>query len=158
MRVSAGNNMAFNNNLVQGTIRLQYQTLGGVWCADRNYVYEQLLSAHYNRRTTWWDTITNVQNTFPPTEHNHLVGDIEGHVDLLAKLEQIRSAILESPNLVPASYLAHLLAQGNPHNTKKEDLGLGDLVNYPLATDEEVLLRTPSDKYVTLRQILLLLP
>ena len=149
--------LAFNNDLVQGTIRLQYQTLGGVWCADRNYVYEQLLSAHYNRRTTWWDTITNVQETFPPTEHNHDVGDVEGHTELLAKLDQIRVAILQSPNLVPAQYLAHILEKGNAHDLNKSDLGLSEVSNLPLATDEEVLSRIPSDKYVTLRQILLLL-
>lgn len=149
--------LAFNSNLVQGTIRLQYQTLGGSWCADRNYVYEQLLSAHYNRRTTWWDSVTNVQDTFPPTDHNHDVGDVEGHTELLAKLDQIRVAILQSPNLVPAQYLAHILEKGNAHDLNKSDIGLGEVSNLPLATDEEVLSRIPSDKYVTLRQILLLL-
>ena len=149
--------LAFISDLVQGTIRLKYQTLGGSWCADKNYVYEQLLSAHYNRRTTWWDTLTNVQETFPPTDHDHNAEDIEGHTELLAKLDEIRTAILQSPNLVPAQYLAHLMAKGNVHDLNKSDLGLGDVSNLPLATDQEVLSRIPSDKYVTLRQILMLL-
>ena len=143
--------------LPQGTMRMTYQTLGGDWCADADYVYQRLLETTYNRRTTWWDLITDVQNTFPPTEHPLPVGDIDGMTALLEKLEQIRAVLLNAPDSVPAMYLQHMLAKGNPHSTTLLDLGLENVQNYPAATDEEVAARLPLDKTVTLRQILTLL-
>lgn len=149
--------LAFISDLPQGTIRLKYQTLGGDWCADRNYVYERLLETVWNQRVTWWDMVTNVQATFPPIDHQHSATDLAGHVDILAKLEEIRLALLQSPNLAPAEYIAHLLATGNPHALTKADLGLENVSNLPPASDDEVLGRLPLDKTVTLRQILMLL-
>ena len=143
--------------LIEGTLDLQYQTIGGDWCCDPAYVYQQLLEAVYNARTTWWDTLTNVQEIFPPTEHQLPVEQIDGITDLLAAMEQMRQAILTNPTSVPASILKHVLVSGNPHGTTAEALGLGEIANYPLATDQEVNERSAVDKYVTLRQILKLL-
>lgn len=144
--------------LIEGTLRLaQYQTVGGPWCCDIAYVYQQLLEATYNARTTWWDSITNVQDTFPPTEHQLPVGEIDGITDLLVKMEAIRNAILSSPSSVPPEVLQHVIAKGNPHALSKLDIGLENVMNYEAATDDEVVKRLPLDKTVTLRQILLLI-
>lgn len=146
-----------NTRLVEGTIRLQYQTVGGQWCADVGYVYERLLESVYNRRTTWWDKLTNVQEIFPPTDHGHNVGDIEGHISMIAKLEEIRAAIAgRPPNEIPALMAEHILDYDLHHPTKTS-LGLGNVANLEMATDQEVMTFQMVDKYVTLRQILMLL-
>lgn len=149
--------MAMISSLPQGTIRIRYQTLGGTWCADADHVYARLLESVFNQRMTWWDTITNVQDLFPPTEHTNDLGDLTGIPEILAKLEAIRVALL-TPRAPDPSLPAHLLASGNVHHLTLSDLGLDQLANLPLATDEEVLTKTPVDKYLTLRQLLLLLP
>ena len=143
--------------LVNGYLDLQYQTIGGSWCCDPAYVYQQLLEAVYNARTTWWDTLSNVQDIFPPTDHSLPVSQIDGITDLLAMMEKIRQAVLTNPTSIPASILSHVLVSGNPHGTSADDVGLGEVANYPLATDEEVNAKAAVDKYVTLRQILNLL-
>lgn len=143
--------------LAEGDIEIEYQTLGGIWVADRDYVYEQLLLSQYNKRMTWWDNITNVQQIFPPTDHGLPAGDIEGHTSLLAKLEEIRQALLVAPTSVPKSFAQHMLSQGNVHGLSKIDLELDEVENLPMATDMEVVTRQPLNKYVTLRQILMLL-
>ena len=150
--------IAINTDITQGTIDLQYQTLGGSWCADTAYVYERLLEAVYNARTTWWDNLTNVQEIFPPTAHSLPVGEIDGVTDLIAKMEAIRLAILANPNTIPPVLLEHVLQTGNVHGLTKADLQLEHVQNYPQATDEDVLAKRALDKVVTLRQILLLLP
>lgn len=148
--------LCITNRLVEGTIRLRYQTVGGEWCADVDYVYERLLESVYNRRTTWWDRLTNVQEIFPPTEHPHPVTDIEGHGALLLRLQAIEEAILARPNDIPAMMAAHILDYDLHHQTATS-VGLGKVANLEMATDEEVMTLQPLEKYVTLRQALMLL-
>lgn len=144
------------NSFADGAIRLTYQTVGGPWCADVNYVYNRLLEAVYNPRTTWWDLLTNVQNKFPPMAHDVHLDDV-GQVDVLfTHLIGIRDAILQNPNTVPGQIVAHMLNQ-DIHKSKPEDFGFGPITKLDLATDQEVLERANVDKVVTLRQILLLI-
>lgn len=149
--------LALISTLVDGTVRLtKYQTVGGPWVADVKYAYERLLESVYNTRTTWWDNITNVQDLFPAAEHQDSVWNVEGHLELIAKLEQIREAILATPNQAGV-FAAHMLREDNPHNMSAAQLDLGEIENLPMATDQEVLNRVSVNKYVTLRQILMLL-
>lgn len=141
------------NSLLNGTIHPQYQTVGGDWVADRDYVYQQLLEKAKNPRIVYWDDITNVQQLFPPTEHSQPADSFEGHQALLASLEGIRQAILEAPTNVPGEFMAHINAKGNVHGLTKTDLGLQDLTVLPLSTDQEVLALADVDKYFTLAQL-----
>lgn len=149
--------LALNNDLIEGTVRVQYQTIGGDWCADAPYVYERLLEAMYNSRVVWWDQVTDKQSIFPPVEHTHDAGSFYGHLELLEKLETIRMAILSAPTSAPASYIRHLLDMDNPHSVNKADVGLENVPNLELATDSEVSGRVFADKFITLRQVLILL-
>lgn len=149
--------LAMISSLPQGTMRLRYQILGGEWCADADYIYERLLESDYNNRMTWWDRLTNVQQLFPPAQHDQSVQDVTGIETLVAKLEQIYAALLANPNQDPIIQ-AHILSQGNVHNLTALDLNLDQVPNLPLATDQEVIERQPVDKLLTLRQLLLLLP
>ena len=61
--------LTIHNAYVQGYLAVDYQTLGDKWVADKNYVLEQLVEHNYNPRVVYWDQLTNVQQTFPPTSH-----------------------------------------------------------------------------------------
>lgn len=144
------------NAFADGAIRLQYQTVGGPWCADIDYVYARLIEAVYNPRTTWWDGLTNVQDNFPPMDHDHGIDDLYQIDVLFQVLNGIRDAILQAPNNVPGQIVAHLLDQ-SLHPRTPEDLGLGPVSKLDMATDQEVIARTSVDKVVTLRQLVLLI-
>ena len=144
------------SNLVNGGIRLSYQTVGGDFCADVAYVYARLLEQVYNPRTTWWDMISNVQATFPPIEHDTSLDDVQQITVLFEQLEKIRLAILQAPTNVPGQYIAHLLER-NPHGLTAEDLGITPVAMLDQATDEEVIRAEPKDKAITLRQLVLFL-
>ncbi len=149
----------FISNLVQGTIRITYQTVGGDFCCDSAYVYERLLETEYNPRTTWWDRLSNVQALFPPVQHDNSLDDVYQIEVLFNHLENIRSAILESPTKVPGSYVAHMLER-NPHGLTKEDLGITPIANLALVTDQEVVQHATIDnveKVMTMRQVIMLL-
>lgn len=138
---------------LNGSIILEYQTVGGKWCADTAYVYQRLLETVYNKRTTWWDDITNVQDIFPPTTHQMPIEDVMGVEELKRLLEGISEAILKAPESVPARYIEHLLLSGNVHNLQPADLGIKNSAMLEIATDQEVFELEPVDKVVTLRQL-----
>lgn len=149
----------FISNLAQGTIRLSYQTVGGDFCCDANYVYERLLETEYNPRTTWWDRLSNVQDLFPPLPHDHTLDDVYQIEVLFSNLENIRAAILEAPTKVPGSYIAHMLER-NPHGLTKEDLGISNLGTMDMVTDQEVVAHSTIngvEKVMTMRQVIMLL-
>lgn len=148
--------IVFINEIAQGTIELSYQTVGGDFACDPAFVYERLLSKVYNPRTTWWDDITNVQETFPPIDHDHSLDDLARVDSLFTILENIRLAILQAPTNVPGAYVAHMAAR-NPHGLTKEDLGCTPTASKDMITDQEIVLGEGLDKLLTHRQVLLLL-
>lgn len=148
--------LAIINNIANGGVRVEYQTVGSKWCADTEYVYQQLLEQAYNPRTTWWDHLTNVQEIFPPTDHLQNIEDLCGIDELIQRLTEIRQAILEKPVSAPGEMIAHMLAR-NPHNLTLEDMGGKNAAYLDVATDQEVLQRARVDKAITLRQLIMLL-
>lgn len=142
-----------------GTFRVKYQTVGGDYVADANQVYNTLLTIGYNPRQTWWDQVSNVPLTFPVGIHSADAADFQKIEDLIAKLDEIKTAILTAPANAPAQYVAHLLAGGNPHNTDLADLGAGSAASLDYATDQEVMNRDPEayGKLITLGQAIILL-
>lgn len=61
--------ITLNSVVSQGTISLDYQTLGGVWVADVAIILATLANKVNNPKLIVWDNITNVQQTFPPINH-----------------------------------------------------------------------------------------
>lgn len=88
--------ISFNYQAPSGTIKITYQTIGGEWIADPNYIYERLVNTAYNPRVTVWDVLTNVQQIFPPVNHNQMLDYIYDSGDLILKLQQIADAITGS--------------------------------------------------------------
>lgn len=49
------------------------------------------------------------------------------------------------------SIQSHIQRKDNPHNVTKEQVGLGNVQNYPLATREEVMALERNDRYIDAR-------
>lgn len=93
--------ISFNFAAPNGTIKITYQTLGGDWIADPDYVYEKLVNIVYNPRVTVWDVLTNVQETFPPVNHDHSLDYIYDIGDILLKMQEIADAIInKQPDII----------------------------------------------------------
>ena len=89
--------ITFLNDLPSGTIKFTYQTIGGDWIADPNYVYSVLVNIAYNPRITSWDLVTNIQQIFPPVNHDQSLDYVFGYEDLIAKIDDIVAAIASRP-------------------------------------------------------------
>lgn len=147
--------ISLSNLITAGTVSLEYQTIGGMWCADAAYVLERLAEKNYNPRTTAWDNLTNVQETFPPVNHNLDFDYVMGQGELIAQLALMTSAIASGTGTLP--FIKHLMNFDNPHKVTKAQVELSDVENYPMATDAEVLAENPVKKYVTLDQVISIL-
>lgn len=66
-------------------------------------------------------------------------------------MTQVDSAVLIE------SLAAHIVNYKNPHRLNKNHVDLGNLENYPIATDRQILSRVPHNAYITHKQLLLFL-
>lgn len=82
-----------------GILVMNYQTIGGDQIADRLHVLTYLADKAYNPRTTIWDVITNVPNSFPPSPHYQDYEQFYGQEKLVQALVEIRDAILSNSSL-----------------------------------------------------------
>lgn len=144
--------VSINKILLNGTLKLTYQTLGGDWNADSGYVLERLAEYVYNPRTTIWDIVTNKQEIFPPINHDQNLDYIYGHQDLIGSINSIADKITEVAG--QPHFVQHLINLTNPHQVTKEQVGLSEVSNLALASNNEVIAREPVDKYVTLKQLI----
>ena len=145
--------LTIHNAYVQGYLAVDYQTLGDKWVADKNYVLEQLVEHNYNPRVVYWDQLTNVQQTFPPTSHAQDYDTIYGQKSVIESIDKIIAAILAGPSATN-DYRSHVLAKGNVHGLTAADLGLSEASTLPLASLEELQNLDPVEKLFSLKQML----
>lgn len=124
-----------------GIITISYQTLGGPWCADIQYVLEILAEKHYNPRLVVWDQVTNVQETFPPINHTQDFETLAGYEELIEAIVQVSETIADSESQAPT--VQHLINKNNPHEVILEQLG------YTVSTTEEALAGESKFSFIT---------
>lgn len=104
------------NKNIQGPVTLTYQTLGGQYAADRNYVIQTIAQNNYNPRRIAWDQVTNAPTTFPPSPHTEDIADMKGMGDLIDALNRIEIAVANQ-NPALDQLRAHMLDHNDPHET-----------------------------------------
>ena len=147
--------ISLSNLLTSGTVQLGYQTLGGMWSADAAFVLERIAEKNYNPRTTAWDNLTNVQETFPPINHNQDFDYVFGQGELIDAINKVTAAIASGQTSLP--FVKHLMNKDNPHVVTADQVGLGLVQNLETATDAEVTGEISIKKYVTLDQVIAIL-
>ena len=136
-----------NPDIKNGIIAIDYQTIGGETIADRNYILTRIAERVYNPRLTTWENVTDKWSVYPPTEHPQDFDTFVGQKQLIDAILSIANKVTENNSQL--GIVKHLLAIDNPHNTTKEQVGLSDVENLPVASLEEVIAPTPVRKYVT---------
>lgn len=66
-----------------------YRTLGGTFTGDRNLVLENLANYVWNPRIVQWDQLTNVQETFPPNQHQQDLLNFVGWEAVETQIERL---------------------------------------------------------------------
>jgi hypothetical protein len=152
-------------------IETDYQAIGGEYSTSVSSIEQLLDSLDLDNRTVNWGDLIGAPEYFPPTAHLHDVGDVYGFEYLVAVLEQIRRAILlgdqaafdELRNYVNLQDNAlrglitsleslmtdHVSNTNNPHQTTKAHVGLGNVLNYGVATTADAQAGVANNLYMT---------
>lgn len=131
---------------ITGIVRMNYRTIGGVWGFNDTAILEELANRQYNPLVRSWGMIDPLPATFPPLPHDQLVDDLVGTDEILAGLESIATAIEAAGS---GSTTAHINDLNNPHQTTKEQVGLAQLQNYPVASQSQAETGTSNSVYMT---------
>ncbi len=138
--------ITFFDHTLTGTVSLEYQTLGGDWTISETKIAELLANTLINPRITTWEQAVDVPYQFPPINHEFNITDFVGADDIVSKLQLIVDA-LNSNN--GAGLSAHLADFNNPHQTTKEQVGLGLVENYPVAAVGEAQAGALNNRFMT---------
>ena len=154
-KLTFGTLVVVNKN-AKGRFKLSYQTIGDKWAADAQFVKNKLLELAYNPRIAYWDQLTNVQDKFPPQDHNHDITESDKWPALMAAIDRVTQAIADreytESSIYPTviTFIESLL----PPLLTKAAVGLPDVENYPTATQDDIDNLVSADKYVLLSQLL----
>ena len=111
---------------VSGDVRLNYQTLGGLFTNKSEAIanfYENVIK---DDRPVHWVNVLNKPTEYPPTLHRHLLDDLYGFEAIVVALERIRNAIILSD--VPAyEALLDYFNKSQAVMTEKEALSLSPM-------------------------------
>lgn len=134
---------------LNGTFEIEYRTLGGEYTLDQATLLEYLMNVAYDPRVTTWESIVDKPLYFNPLQHAFNVQDFVGMEDTIAALDSIRDAILQAAERIYPSLAIHLKDHDNPHATTKDQVGLGLVGNFPMATDAEAAAGTARNRYMS---------
>lgn len=138
--------ITFFDKSLTGVIVLKYQTLGGLWTQSETKIAQILANNQLNPRITTWDQIVDMPVLFPPIDHEWNVDDLIGMSAVVNKLEDIRAALSVADQ---NALLAHIGDKNNPHQVNKQQVGLGAVQNYGIATTLQAQGGTSNDTYMT---------
>jgi hypothetical protein len=156
---------------VSNSIQLTYQALGGEYSMNTDAIIEMLNAINLDNRPVAWPDVQNKPDGFIPAAHYHDVGDVYGFEYLVHAIERLTSAvksgddvthdiiykyiddwgaaIISSGSGMTTALSAHTLNTSNPHSTTASQVGLGNVLNYALATTAEAQVGAVTTKYMT---------
>ena len=143
------------NTTVSSTVNYDYQTVGGPYVHSADLLVNLINSMENDNRSVAWPDILNKPTEFNPVKHLHDIGDTYGFEYVVQELERITRAITLVDNTYLDSILtyidsrlsekststdntlsqftSHISNMSNPHQTNKVQIGLGNLLNMPVA-------------------------
>ena len=131
---------------LDGTILIDYQTVGGIWTIDLPTITQILADRLNNPLITTWEEVVDLPEKFPPIDHDWEIMDAVGMGDLVLSLASIEDALRDTGS---GAINSHLIDFENPHRVTKAQVGLGSVQNYGIATVAEANAGTSTNKYMT---------
>jgi hypothetical protein len=104
------------NRDLNGTMSLEYQTLGGAFSFDEKNLLVELLTLLHYPDTRSWENVMAIPSHFPPVEH-------EVHIDDLVGMAEVHSALLSLVEAVKGN------GEGNHMHPISHIKGLQDILN-----------------------------
>lgn len=156
---------------VSANISIDYQVVGGEFSSAVYAINDLLLSLQIDERPVMWGEILWLPDAFPPTHHLHDAGDLYGFEYIVEALERVHVAILTGDaashdeiyryidivevqldnqiSILRTTVNTHMADVTNPHKVTKAQVGLGAVLNYPLASKVEAEAASINTRYMT---------
>lgn len=134
------------NRNISGNVFVSYQTLGGPYTFNSHEITTELADIIYNPGGVTWEDVLNKPIVFSTVDHKLPFETIVGLNDVNTRLNTIKTNIL---NKIYTDISSHVNDLQNPHHTDKEDIGLGLVENYAVATEAEAIAGTSSTTLIT---------
>jgi hypothetical protein len=144
--------ITFYDKTFTGVIELSYQTLGGDWVIDGDLITQLLTQVSVNPRITTWESVVDLPYQFPVIDHQWNLNDLVGMSEVKSALEGISQVLIDTKDVRPVVQ-SHLLNLNNPHAVSKDQVGLGVVENFPIATRSEALDGVHDESYMTPRRV-----
>lgn len=138
--------ISFLDTDTAGILSITYNTVGDKWNITIADITRILAEEMRNPRTTAWEQILNLPSRFPVIDHKWDLIDMVGMSTVVESLGGIREAVLAANG---GGITGHTNDKNNPHNTTKTQVGLGDVLNYPVATALQAEVGTHHASYMT---------
>lgn len=136
----------FYDRSLVGVVQITYQTIGGEWTLSPLKIAEIMANRSVNPRVTTWEQVADQPDRFPPIDHEWDVDDLVGMTEVVASLNSIALAIRQGAD---ETALAHFTNYQNPHQTTKEQVGLGLVENLPRSDTATAVAGTSNNAYMT---------
>ncbi|MDH2154243.1 tail fiber domain-containing protein [Stenotrophomonas sp. GD03657] len=156
-------------------VEIDYQVVGGEYSTSIEAIENMIASLAVDNRPVKWGQIIGKPNAFVPTSHLHDVGDIYGFEYIVASLYSIRDAILVGDqashqelidmftrmvgdvdaelDALRQLFNTHVADKENPHDVNATQVGLGNVQNFPIATQSEAEQGTLTNRYMTPQRV-----
>ncbi len=138
--------ISFLDTDTQGILSISYNTVGDKWNITAEEITRILAEEMRNPRITTWEQITYLPERFPVVDHEWDLIDMVGASDVVTAINDVRAAIAASSG---TGLTDHINNYSNPHNTTKDQVGLGNVQNYPVASQAASEAGTSNAFYMT---------
>ena len=159
------------NNNISGDVFVTYQAVGGPFSLNAEAITEAINNLNIDARSVAWGDVIAKPDYFPPLRHLHDIGDVYGFEYIVNAIEDLRNAILNGDASAHSAIIRriddlkswvnqriidniavlenHMRDASNPHKTDKNQVGLGQVQNYAIATDQQALDGIINNAYMT---------
>ena len=172
--------IAILDTQVSDEVSINYHALGGHYSDISNLILEALDSVDLDSTKISYENLTSLPHEFNPVHHLHDIGDVYGFEQIVESLKAIKEAILEKDreshqeikdkiqsdlNTAIGQQNGALLSElnfhkgnlNNPHNVTKAQVGLSNVENLDVATEQETETNTGGLKYSTAKALKVLI-
>lgn len=146
--------IVFLNESVNPLVGVDYNTLGGKWGHDDPSLAEELANQSLNPEQRTWEMIQGLPESFPPIRHEDNLTQVMGFEQFMAIMDQLVEAVKAT-------------SEGNTktfkdiwerlNNLKPSDVGLGNVPNYPIATDKQAIEGKDDTVFMTAMRVAMLI-
>lgn len=143
--------ITFLDRNYSGTLYLDYQTLGGQFVLDSYTGVEELTRNVYSIYSVTWEQVSGLIQGLPPQDHNMPGADTTSYGDMVDAIKLLAASIRSkeggSGDTGVGSRLDAHLDATTSHT--KNQVGLGRVENFGIATNTEAKAASVNTKYMT---------